>query len=620
MAYKTVRFKDFSGGMNSYHQKYGIEENEAQSISNISVNRRLLAVRDGQTVHNDTNKGSSAVDGMHRGFIGATGYFLTSDRDSGGRIIKWDITAGSGVDWTKVVLKTGLTGSRLVCVDLQDSIFMSVSNDSGGTDNEAFRYDGTNVRKWGVAAPAAIGTPGEASATGGLSAGVYQFQYTYVTEDGAESDPSPAASITISGTNVSAAFRVTASADAQVASINVYRTTIDGATFLKEQTGVANTTACIASGLVADAALGAAVSNRHDPPPVGGFSMMMEHENRIWAAGDNDNLETLYISALEGPWYFPTTNDLITDGLQHNIKRGGGHSITGLGVAGNVPVVFTRSSMTFVTGSNADQYSFETLEGFGGTGCISHETIAQVAGNLVWYDGNGIWTWAGSEPLLLSEKIQDELDAIPVARRAEATATFDGRFYRFFYAPAGSSTNTEALYLDIGPWTAAMPPSELRKRPWMHRTATTARSSIVWDRDDGQVYIGSSANGQVILQDTGTRDGMLATEADISYEWVSPRISFGGVARVRRGRIIGITSPQQTVNVRIDIGTNHSSQAITNLSTTADDPNVGAFTFPQSLVGTWMEVKVSGAKSSGTIEFNSIEIDISPVRSSALQV
>jgi hypothetical protein len=166
--------------------------------------------------------------------------------------------------------------------------------------------DGTTTRIWGIAAPSA--TPAVAAGGAGNLTGSYKVKVTYVRKVGSsvahESNPSPASaaqSLTSQQLSISG---LTASSDAQVTHKRIYRTVAGGATYLYDQE-IANATTTATSSQ-ADSALGAAVEENNDVPPVASWAV--DWNEQAWLCRDAVNPHYLWRSKRFRPESWPALN------------------------------------------------------------------------------------------------------------------------------------------------------------------------------------------------------------------------------------------------------------------------------------------------------------------------
>ena len=139
-------------------------------------------------------------------------------------------------------------------------------------------YNGTTLRNWGIIGPTAANTYGADSGTG--LTGAYQYKFTYVNSvSGHESNASPASAVRTVANKTINLTGLTASADAQVNKINIYRTTAGGAIYFY-LAQIANGTTTYADN-IGDALLGITEAPLQNNPPAQ-FAGIEEWDGRIW--------------------------------------------------------------------------------------------------------------------------------------------------------------------------------------------------------------------------------------------------------------------------------------------------------------------------------------------------
>lgn len=155
------------------------------------------------------------------------------------------------------------------------------------------KYDGTNVRNWGIAAPSAAPTIVAGSGTG--LTGDYSAVYIYVRVVGSSiaTRSSPSATPTaVTLANEDLDVTVVASSDAQVTNIRIFRTVAGGTAHLFDQQ-VANASATITS-TQADSALGDAVETDNSVP--NNASWVALHQGHLFLCRDASNPHYLWWS------------------------------------------------------------------------------------------------------------------------------------------------------------------------------------------------------------------------------------------------------------------------------------------------------------------------------------
>lgn len=161
-------------------------------------------------------------------------------------------------------------------------------------------YNGTTVRKWGIAGPAAANTYGADSGTG--LTGTYQYKYTYVNSvSGHESNASEASlARTVSNKTINLTG-ITASVDPQVDKINLYRTTAGGAIYF--YLGQIDNGTTTYADSISDTLLGITEAPLfNDPAP--DFVGIEEWDGRIWGF----QFKSTKVQFSNDGYYTPTGN------------------------------------------------------------------------------------------------------------------------------------------------------------------------------------------------------------------------------------------------------------------------------------------------------------------------
>ncbi len=144
--------------------------------------------------------------------------------------------AGTQIYENESSIATGLTSAQWVAIkynafnDTTDNIFAL-----NGTDRK--RIESSAAHEWGITAPTDVPTLIKGQAKG--LTGKYNAKYTYVRKVGsvivAESNPSPAAALHREANDESLAVGITASSDAQVTHVRLYRTLNGGVIYYLDQ-------------------------------------------------------------------------------------------------------------------------------------------------------------------------------------------------------------------------------------------------------------------------------------------------------------------------------------------------------------------------------------------------
>ena len=240
--------------------------------------------------------------------------------------------------------------------------------------------------------------------------GTRNYVYTYYSSTtGFESAPSEASDDLVCNINNVVITNFTTTSDTTVDSIRLYR--IGGtlkdyylvATFSKTTTSYTDTktdlqaldgTLLTTSGLI---------------KPKTGLKFLTEYNAALFGAIDS----IVYFSNV----------GLVDQWAEYNYIEMPEH-ITGFGVTQNGLLIFSRNKTWILTGNSLSTYSKYLLNG--NQGCVSHNTIAYVANNLLWYSLDGICTSTGSNIELLSWPKLGKLVINPICAKV-----YENQYYLF---------------------------------------------------------------------------------------------------------------------------------------------------------------------------------------------
>lgn len=207
--------------------------------------------------------------------------------------------------------------------------------------------------------------------------------------------------ITIAGANVDVLDNAVISNNLRIA---IYRNQSAGSLhFLVEEipnNSFVTTQSYIDNAL--DSALGAeyiAPVKSHGLPPKGKY--LTTFRNLLISCGDIANVNNVSFSDVDGPEYFPENdNQFLVDTR--------GDKITGAAANNNALFIFKEDSVNALTGDINKIGGFQVDEVVGGdVGCLSHHSIKEVRGKLVFISENGVYalTLGDNEPEELSYRI-----------------------------------------------------------------------------------------------------------------------------------------------------------------------------------------------------------------------
>jgi hypothetical protein len=263
-----------------------------------------------------------------------------------------------------------------------------------------YKVDDSSVQTWGLVAPTVAPTLDLAAGTG-LSTGDYYFKYTYVRKSGStiihESNPSPVSLVaTTSGGNHQITVTCTASADAQVTHIRVYRTLVGGSSTSNDFYYDIEITLPTVAGTTAnaDSALGTLVEVDNDPPPATGLTAIAGPGmyNVIFIASGNN----VYFSKVGRPESFPATY-YVPVGVPYKV-------IKALIDWGGLIYIFTTDAVYFMQGT--DPITFYPVRTQASRGLVAAQGIVATEKGILYISYDGAYAFNGqAEVKITSEKV-----------------------------------------------------------------------------------------------------------------------------------------------------------------------------------------------------------------------
>lgn len=240
--------------------------------------------------------------------------------------------------------------------------------------------------------------------------GTRNYVYTYYSSTtGFESAPSEASDDLECNLNNVVVTGFIASTDTTVDSIKLYRLggilsnyyLVD--TFAKTTTSYTDTKSDLS---VLDGTL---LTTSGFIKPKAGIKYLTEYNGALFGAIDS----TIYFSN-------PGTVDQWTEFNYIDMPE----HITGLGVAQNGLLIFSRNKTWILAGDSLDNYSKYLLNG--SQGCITHSTISYIDNNLIWQSLDGVCVSSGGAIQVLSWSSLGKISLNPIT-----SAVYDNQYYLF---------------------------------------------------------------------------------------------------------------------------------------------------------------------------------------------
>lgn len=315
-------------------------------------------------------------------------------------------------------------------------VFGKITNGTGGSISRTFSMDAAKVTVYQLGGPAVSvsGSAGTFTATAG-----YQYVFCYGNSNtGHVSSPSPVSANTGVFTNkLNVSITLTASTDAQVNQIRLFRTTDGGGgTYFELPTSPYPNSSGGVTDAAADTTLNvssiAPTATFNDPPTP--FQGMVYFSGRIWGFTANK----VWFSGLE-EINQGVPEESFPSGLSGNFWAFD-EPVTGLAVAGGINnqvlAIFCGGRVYGITGNTLD--TFRRFNISQRRGCRNKTTISMLGGMVAWLDSsNQIWASDGNSLQEMSQDIRPSLVGIsPLI--CSSTFHIAGRFHWFVLSVAGA--------------------------------------------------------------------------------------------------------------------------------------------------------------------------------------
>jgi len=440
-----------------------------------------LVKRKGYSKYNTTSIGADhKIVGMHR--------FYKQNTSSKEFLVAWNTVIYKLAEtdpWGATSIKSGLTADSdtYFCDFLNHCYFLN------GADG-VFKYNLTNVRTVGITPPAAKPTGVAQGSGGSLGAGDYKFAYTYVDEDGYESNLSPVSDAVTCVADDSIELTIVNSSDAKITKRYIYRTSVGGAIYYYDGVVNDNTTTTYTS-TIADTALGSEAATDHTAPQSTSH-LIAKRRNKLYLAY-NDYLYPSHTSDVE---YFPAS---------WRIRTGNSQKIMGLLEQLTALPVATEDSIERLVGTDEDNFEFKNSHST--EGCVAMRSYVN-CDNLVYLGFNGINYFDGTTSGIFSKAVNEYIKTnINGTYRHLSCATYFDDKYMLCYPKGDSTVPSETIWIDLK-----------NKSYGVYDFAFSCFS--VWDRgtDGLQLYGGSNTEGRVYKVLNGLEDDGSAITAYDSIE------------------------------------------------------------------------------------------------------
>lgn len=230
-----------------------------------------------------------------------------------------------------------------------------------------------------------------------------------------------------------------------------------------------------------------AVSSLVRPTP----SFIENHINRIWTLEGN----TLRFSALDTSINGEHFNDFDTGDNAGAIiiPAGKGDTGTGLYSLNNALYIFQRRAIWRLYGNSPANFELRNVTNE--VGMIDRRSLVEWNDILIFLSDNGVYFFDGSNLRNVTDGVINNFIDTWANKTSPSAVLWENR-YILSYTPAGQSTNSEAIFMD------------LTRQIWGRVTGVYASCWSAWTggTDTGQIYFGSSNQGSIYKWDTGGHD------------------------------------------------------------------------------------------------------------------
>lgn len=428
---KIFVIDDFSGGLNSKLNQFGLPSKQADIAENVRYDTQLKALskRDKVLVYG-TAHATNPILGLHRFYLSDASKVLLVDYSN--KIAKGNDTTGA---FTDILTLTNAD---------RKAQWLTWHNLAIMTDgyNQPVKYDGTSASATYLGS--ALATD---AGSGAGPNGTYTYKITCYTASTEYSLGAASNSITVSDNDITLTM-IPICPDTMVGVAvtgrKVYRTEASGSTYKLVSNGtIANNTAVTLVDSDADGALGATLSPTATyTPPVGRLSVV--HDNRLWIANDPAHPSRIYYSE-------DSSHEVFLPSSYLDIRQNDGDEITcAQNVLGKLTICKTNTIQKVYTDGDPST-DWEISDPFSFVGCAAMYTARMTPMGLVYLANNGIYVFGGQYSELLSDAVTPEIKDITPSNIANTWGEYYRNAYYLTYpsSSSGGSVNNRVLVMDL---------------------------------------------------------------------------------------------------------------------------------------------------------------------------
>jgi len=460
---------NFSRGLNSWTCPHIVDDEECIEVENFQFSKGTPEARKGQTLKVDT--GDKIFELYEFIDVSGTDRLCCINKNADNWAFR-DITTGNNL-----IASFPPTSGPIGSAVMEGKLYIF-------RRDGMYKYDGDSlVQETGCSAPQSALTAVETNLSSAMQ-GTYAYLVTFVNDQQLESNPSPLSNlVTVSGKGIRLENIPTGPGD--VIARNIYRGGGTLTNYLLAHVISDNSTTVISSDVKPDSELGKVIEWDHETPPPATFGAV--HHNRLFVVNLSGQMK--WSRPLE-PWYWDSFNTAVIGAYD-------GEEPTGIIELKGRLYIFKPHSIWLW--DDTRQVPLQICKGIG---CIAYKSIAftQDYSAVFFLGEKGIYYFDGSEPVLISQKIQNLLEETPFEYRKEAV----GIFYDFTYILA-SPTLGKALAYD------------LRTKTWTLFSNVPFSNAVLWNRGKDLMV---SVSNEVRYALTGMYDISSPISCRIRTKWL----------------------------------------------------------------------------------------------------
>jgi len=254
---------------------------------------------------------------------------------------------------------------------------------------QVIRYNGTDIRLAGLAAPTTAPTAAAVATGGSMSNGAYQFQVTFISDIKRSATGPSSTAVTLSAGTAVQSISLTSipTGPAGTTARKIYRTAAGGSIFF-EDFRIEDNTATTGTSVRADSALGEESDEANDPPL---FTIAEIYNDHLFVAGHSQ--DDVAFSILGNPETWQEDDFIRFPGRTGDVIGGVSALVSYIGRL----YIFRRDKIFFVQGNNRDDFitSVNAID-YGPVGVIATDSVQLIDGLIYFLSEDGPYVFDGS--------------------------------------------------------------------------------------------------------------------------------------------------------------------------------------------------------------------------------